>query len=118
MRLDPPCDFHACHKRHRVINNSHVGLFLHGPSQGLSAIARLRNNLPAGAPLQDGTQTRPHRIMIVSYENPLHNRTRLQVVPHRAGCCFNVVGLELPGSYVLLTLSLRAALMLLFLQRP
>ena len=99
MLLDAPRNFHARHKGHRVVNNGDVGLFLNGPCYGLFAIARLGNNLPAGAPFQNGTQSRPHRFMIVSYKNPLHDRTSLQCrSASDIGMLYQCRRLELPGS--------------------
>src|SRR5262245_55646203 len=75
MFPDAPCDFHPGHKGHRVVNNGNVRLFLQGSSERLLAIACLGNDLPANAPFQHGAEPGPHRFMIVSYENPFHDRT-------------------------------------------
>src|SRR5882724_4668936 len=78
MLPDAPCNFYPRHKGHLVVNNGNVRPFFNSPSDRLVAIACLGNDLPAGPPFQHGTQSRSHRLMIVSYEDPFHDRTTLQ----------------------------------------
>src|SRR4029077_1154912 len=70
---DTPCDFYAGHERHRIIDDRHVRPHFDGGGEGLIAVVRLSNDLPAWTPFQQGTQPRSHRFMIISYKNPFHD---------------------------------------------
>src|SRR5258708_14416121 len=78
MLPDAPCNLYPRQKGHLVINNGNVRPFFNSPGDRLVPIACLGNNLPACPPFQHGTQSRSHRLVIVSYKDPFHDRTTLQ----------------------------------------
>jgi hypothetical protein len=78
MIPNAPRNFYAGHKRHRVVKDGNIRAFLKSLGDRLIAVLRLSNDLPTETCLQKSTESRSDRFMIVSYENPLHDRTNLR----------------------------------------
>jgi hypothetical protein len=73
MRLDAATDLEPVNDRHRIVDDSYVGLELYSHGNGAPAVGRFTANDPVGSRFNDRTNSGSYDFMVVRNQYLLHS---------------------------------------------